>query len=275
MSLGRVASVCAASLALAVVAACAPEAAPPGHEAGTGLAPPTFEPTEQRGGGKRAGKRARPDRAAGDRKESPRKDGTGGSRGERPTRPPTPSGTPKTGGGGSGTGGGGGSGGGTGPLRAAVTDGRGDVGGGLTRPPAYVDLVQAVLVKDGEEWTLTAEFAAAVPSRAEDGKAMNVVGYLDTDGDGSIDHELLGHLSDSGWSGSHRSPDGARFGSSSGVRVSASGSTVVLRFGAELLPGVGSLQWAVASEWGSHEQVALGTTATDHAPDTGAVAFPG
>ena len=54
-----------------------------------------------------------------------------------------------------------------------------------------------------------------------------------------------------------------------------SGSTITLAFAASVIGGTPGFQWSVASEHGTLEQVASGTTAQDYGPDDGAARFPG
>ena len=85
----------------------------------------------------------------------------------------------------------------------------------------------------------------------------------------------MGHLADDGWSGSYRTPSGARFGQDSGVSARADGNELVLTFPLSHLRAATSFRWSVGAEWGSYEQVAAGATAKDNAPDSGVAAFPG
>jgi len=157
--------------------------------------------------------------------------------------------------------------------RAALTDGAGDVSG--LGSPAYVDLRGATLERTGDRFRLVVETADTLPTEQEGDPTMNVVGFADTDLDGSIDYEVWATLSDSGWSPSSRDPAGARFGSASGVSISVSGSRLTMTFGAGVLGGADRFQWSTGTEYGTYEQIASGTTAQDYGPDDGAVRFPG
>lgn len=157
---------------------------------------------------------------------------------------------------------------------ASLTDPAGDVRSTLGAP-SYVDVVGADLVRADGRFTLKVALNGAPPGALSGGKTMNLASFVDVDGDGRIDYEMWGNLADSGWSGSYRHPDGAKFGRTSGVDVHASGRAVVISFPASHVGGADSFRWSVAAEYGSYEQVASGTTATDYAPNSGAVAFPG
>ena len=160
------------------------------------------------------------------------------------------------------------------PASADVADRSNDVSG--LGSPSYVDLAGATLTRDGDRYRLVVEVASALPDQqADDSHIMNVVGFVDTDLDGSVDHEVWATLADNGWGTSARHPDGARFGDESGVTVTVSGSTMTLAFAASVIGGPDAFQWSVASEYGTYEQVASGTTAQDYAPDGGAVPYPG
>lgn len=161
-----------------------------------------------------------------------------------------------------------------GSLAASVRDRGGDVAGGLGAP-SYVDLTGAHIEASDGSFVLRVEVAAALPQRQESSdKTMNVASFYDVDADGTIDYEVWATLADNGWSGSYRYPDGARFGDESGVTVRPDGKELVLRFPRGHLGSARSFQWAVGSEWGTYEQISTGTTASDHAPDRGAVRFP-
>jgi hypothetical protein len=157
---------------------------------------------------------------------------------------------------------------------ARVRDPSGDVSG-LGGAPSYVDLTGATLALDDDRVRLVVETGGTLPTRQEGDRTMNVVGFVDGDLDGTVDHEVWATLADDGWGSSSRHPDGARFGEESGVEVRVSGSTLTLVFARGLIGGDSVFQWSAAAEYGTLEQVASGTTARDHAPDSGAVAFPG
>ena len=171
----------------------------------------------------------------------------------------------------SGDAGGGGGGGATAPT-ATVRDARGDVAGSA---PGYVDLTGATLRRDGNRFRLAVTSAAGLPSRSTGDTTMNVVTFFDLDGDGQVDYEVWATLSDNGWSSSYRTPRGGKFGSRSGVDVSASANVLTLGFPVSHLEGDRAFRWTVGSEHGSFGQVAAGATAKDYAPDQGAVRFPG
>lgn len=160
-----------------------------------------------------------------------------------------------------------------GPLTAALTDPRGDASGGLGPAPGHVDVVAASVTRQGSGFTVRVDFAAAPPSRAPEGHVQNVAAFFDLDGDALVDYETWGSLGDEGWSTSYRTPGSARFGADSGVRARPDGSTLVLTFPLSHLEAARSFRWQVGAEWGSYEQVASGTTASDRAGE-GGVAFP-
>ena len=253
-----------AALALATAAltsACAP-AAEPVAEGGSQLRP-EFRDRAGKDGRDRPGQRAQSSRAgidppsdSGHRDRDGRSpSGTSGSSPEQQATPTAePSGTPAA------------------DPSVRVTDDRGDVSG--VGAPTYVDLVAATLTRSGGTFRLVVETAATLPRRQTDSRTMNVVGFLDTDLDGQGDHEVWATLSDDGWGTSARHPDGAAFGSDSGVRVTVSGATLTFTLGSGLVDDPDRLQWSVAAEHGSYEQVASGTTAQDRAPAGGAL-FPG
>lgn len=158
-----------------------------------------------------------------------------------------------------------------GALRASQADARGDVTG--MSPPAFADLTGATLVREGDRMSLAVDAAAAYPAASGD-RTMNVILFVDTDGDGQVDYEIWGTLADNGWSGTWRHPDGAKFGSDSGVTVDPARSTLGFAFPAGHLGGADSFRWTVGAEYGSFEQQATGTMTSDFAPDSGAAAFP-
>ena len=84
-------------------------------------------------------------------------------------------------------------------------------------------------------------------------------------------------LADDGWGTGHldRRQEKATFGPSTGIRVSVEGDTLVTRFSVERIGGADVFRWSAASEWGSYESMASSTSARDHAPDDGAVDYPG
>lgn len=262
MNLRRVSAACvAACAALAPATACAPSTGTDEPAGGSALRP-SFEP----------GKADRRDRRDhGDRKPEPGRTRSAGA--ATPSAPPTSSSpsapsAPPTGGGGPSPS--------AAPereLSASLADPTGDVSG--LGAPSYVDLTGAVLERTGDRFRLVVETAAALPTQQDGDRTMNVVGFADTDLDGSVDYEVWATLADTGWGTSSRNPEGARFGSDSGVEVSVSGSTLTMTFGAGILGDAASFQWSAATEHGTYEQVAAGTTAQDYGPDDGATAFPG
>lgn len=254
-----------AALALAATAAltsaCAP-AAEPVPEGGSQLRP-EFRDRAGKDGRDPAGRRATAARAGRDGTD----DGEDRAAADRPSPSPSPAASP----GQQGTPAAEPSGTPADPS-VRVADARGDVSG--VGAPRYVDLVAATLTRSGGTFRLVVETAAALPRRQADSRTMNVVGFFDTDLDGRGDHEVWATLSDNGWGTSARHPDGASFGPDSGVRVTVSGATLTFTFGSRLVGDPARLQWSVATEHGTYEQVASGTTAQDRAPAGGAL-FPG
>jgi hypothetical protein len=139
--------------------------------------------------------------------------------------------------------------------------------------PAYADLTGASLRRDGGRFTLRAGAAADFPTSSDE--VEHVILFADTDGDGQVDYEIWATLADDGWSGTWRYPDGARFGSGSGVDVRPQGRDLVVGFDASRLGGASSFRWLVGAEQGTAEQQSTGTMSEDYAPDSGAVRFPG
>lgn len=221
----------------------APEHGKHGVRARRALAPPTSRPA--------AAASPRATGAAG---------GTAGHHGGRPTGQPSP--TPAPAGNDPAV-----------PATASLRDGTGDVSG--VGAPAYADLTGAIVTRSGDGYRVRIEVAGPLPARQGDDRTMNIACFVDTDGDGQVDYEMWAALSDDGWSTSYRYPDGARFGSSSGVSVAVSGATLTLGFARSAVGGASSFRWATGAEYGTVEQVASGTTAQDLAPDTGAAPFPG
>lgn len=154
-----------------------------------------------------------------------------------------------------------------GSLTGDLADARGDVAG-LERAEV-VDLVAASLRAAGGTYRVTLRSAAPWPARAEGGRTVLASVFLDTDLDGDVDHQLTAALADDGWSGSRRSPDGARFGEASGVRVEVAGDALTLVVAADLVGGTARRQWSAGAQHGTPEQLAAGTDARDLAPDAG------
>lgn len=161
-----------------------------------------------------------------------------------------------------------------GPMTASLTDPSGDVSGGLGGTPDHVDLAAAGVTRTANGFEVRIEFGGLLPTRSEGSQVQNVAAFFDLEGDGLVDYETWGSLSDNGWGSSYRTPDDARFGSDSGVTARPDGSTLVLTFPLGHLDNARSFRWQVGTEWGTPEQIATGTTASDRAGE-GGVAFPG
>lgn len=162
----------------------------------------------------------------------------------------------------------------SGPTTATVGDPAGDVRGGIGPAPAHTDLTVASLTR-GDAWQVRVTFAGTVPQRQQGDRVVQVATFYDLDGDGSTDYEVWASLADNGWGTSYRTPEGARFGSSSGANARAEGRDLVLTFPLGHLRSAERLGWSVGAQWGSYEQIASGTTARDTAPDGGWAIFPG
>lgn len=165
------------------------------------------------------------------------------------------------------------------PRPVTVRDPSGDVGGGggVEQAPASADIVAVSLRRRGDVVEVRTTFAAAVPSRQSGSKGMNVASFYDVDDNGIVDYEVWASLADDGWGTGHldRRQEKATFGPSTGIRVSVDGDTLVTRFSVERIGGADVFRWSAASEWGSYESMASSTSARDHAPDDGAVDYPG
>jgi hypothetical protein len=158
----------------------------------------------------------------------------------------------------------------SGPLSAQTADSTGDVQG--LGAPSFADLTGATLTSSGG-YTLVVTAAAALPTSSSD-KTMHVIFFADVDGDGQIDYENWATLADNGWSGAWRYPDGAKFGSASGIHVTVSGSQMTMTFPADHVGNADHFRWLVGAEYGSDAQMASGTQSSDYAPDNGSVDFP-
>lgn len=158
-----------------------------------------------------------------------------------------------------------------------VRDPSGDVGGGIEQAPASADIVAVSLSRRGDVVEVRTTFAAPVPRRQSGSQGMNVASFYDVDDNGIVDYEVWASLADDGWGTGHldRRREKATFGPSTGIRVSVEGDTLVARFSVERIGGADVFRWSAASEWGSYESMASSTSARDHAPDEGAVDYPG
>lgn len=242
---------------------------------------PSFGPADGRGPGGRGGDAAggadRGEREGRGRDGGSEGDGTGQGPGQdsgQDSRQRTGQGTggtatPTTGSSGDGDG----SSTGSAVTSASVTDTAGDASGVGT--PAWADLVGGSLRRDDSGWTVVLDLAGAVPETTSDDRVLDLTLWVDRDGDGAIDDEVLAQLGSEGWTTAYRDPDGARYGSASGVSVTAEGATVTLAFPATHLGGSRSLRWVVGAEHGSLAAMTAGTASQDTAPDAGAAAFPG
>lgn len=242
-----------------VLAGCAPEVADPAPALGTSELAPSFAPEKKQKQAKARAKRSdAPDKRPARSKRARASDSAAPEQGG-PASQPSGEARPEA----------------PATLRAAVTDRTGDVSGGLTAAPPYADITAASLTRTGNGYELAMSFAGAVPARQGDDRILNVASFYDLDGDGTVDYEVWATLADNGWSGSYRTPSGARFGANSGVTARPQGQELVVSFPLGHLQGASQLRWAVGAEWGSVEQIASGTTSRDTAPDQGVAAFPG
>lgn len=154
-----------------------------------------------------------------------------------------------------------------------MDDPSGDASGVGT--PAWADLVVGTLRRTTAGWTLQVDLAATVPAATSGDRVLDLTLWVDRDGDGAIDDEVLAQLGSEGWTTAYRDPRGARYGSDSGVEVQSSGATVTLTLPAGHLGGARTLRWVLGAEHGSLAAMTTGTASRDTAPDTGAAAFPG
>lgn len=239
----------------------------PGGEAFT----PSFAPAPQGAGASPAG-------TTQDRTE---RTGRGARRGRTSGTPsPRPGRTSDSDQGGRGGATGGASGSGTGPgaatassTSARLADGSGDATGVGT--PAWADLVATELARGSTGWTWTVQLAAPLPERSTDDQVLDLTLWVDRDGDGAVDDEVLAQLGRDGWTTAYRDPEQARYGADSGVEVRARGALVEVRMPLDHLGGVDRLQWATSAELGTLAAMSTGTSSRDSAPDAGATAFPG
>lgn len=158
-----------------------------------------------------------------------------------------------------------------------VADPTGDLDRGVETAPSSADIVAVELTRAGGTIEVRTTFAAAVPTRMNGDKGMNVASFYDVDGNGIIDYEVWASLADNGWGTGHldRREEKASFGPSSGITVTVEGHTLITRFPVERVGGAKSFRWSAASEWGTYESMAASTSARDYAPDEGAVGYPG
>lgn len=162
--------------------------------------------------------------------------------------------------------------------QAAVLDPAGDVEDPLlVDSPDYADLISASIEVVDAVVTLSVGFAGRTPERSDDDHTMNVASFYDVDGDGSIDYEVWGNLSSTGWGTSwfDNREGQALFGADDEVEVSVTPEELVLQFPHRYVGGSGSFRWALAAEWGTYEALATNQMTSDRAPDEGRPAnFP-
>jgi hypothetical protein len=159
-----------------------------------------------------------------------------------------------------------------------VTDATGDMTATLGSPPASADITAVELSRSATEVTVRLTFADAVPTRQEDdSRTTNVATFYDVNGNGVVDYEIWVSLADNGWGTGYldRRNHQSSFGPATGIEVSVEGSTLVTRFPVDRIDGASQFRWSAASEWGGYEAMATSTSARDHAPDDGAVGYPG
>jgi hypothetical protein len=162
------------------------------------------------------------------------------------------------------------------PIAVRVSDPVGDLSRSLEGAPASADIVAVTLRRSGDTLEVRTRFAAAVPTRQNGGKGMNVASFYDVDDNGVVDYEVWASLADDGWGTGHldRREERASFGPGSGVEVSVVGDALVTTFSVDRIGGAGAFRWSAASEWGSFESMAASTSARDYAPDRGAADHP-
>jgi hypothetical protein len=158
-----------------------------------------------------------------------------------------------------------------------VSDPVGDLSRSLEGAPASADIVSVTLRRSGSTVEVRTRFAAAVPTRQDGAKSMNVASFYDVDDNGIVDYEVWASLADDGWGTGHldRRKERASFGPGTGIEVRVEGDTLVTAFPVERIGGADVFRWSAASEWGSFESMAASTSARDYAPDDGAVDHPG
>ena len=156
---------------------------------------------------------------------------------------------------------------------ARVSDPTGDVSG--IEPPDWSDLVAAELRREATGWTLVLGMAGTVPAGTTGDRVLDLTLWVDRDGDGAVDDEVLAQLGEDGWTTAYRDPDRARYGPGSGVEARSDGSEVVVTMPPGHLGGVERLQWAVSAELGTLTAMTTGTASRDAAPGQGAASFPG
>lgn len=163
------------------------------------------------------------------------------------------------------------------PAPVRISDPAGDLTRSLEGAPGSADIVAVQLDRTGDTVEVRHTFAGPVPARMESDKGMNVASFYDVDGNGIVDYEVWASLADNGWGTGHldRRERESSFGPSTGIEVSVQGDTLVTRFPLARIGGVERFRWSTASEWGSFESMAASTSARDHAPGEGAVAYPG
>lgn len=156
---------------------------------------------------------------------------------------------------------------------ASVDDPTGDVRGVGT--PAWADLSAGTLRRASDGWTLELRMGEDVPGSTSGDQVLDLTLWVDRDGDGSIDDEVLAQLGADGWTTAYRDPRGARYGADSGVSVRSAGPVVTVTMPDTHLGGSPTLQWALGAELGTLAAMTAGTASRDTAPDAGAAAFPG
>jgi hypothetical protein len=162
-------------------------------------------------------------------------------------------------------------------LAHSLADAVGDVTPSPADPaPEWADLAGATLAGSQDGWELRVRLAASAPGSIAGGRTFNVATFFEVDGDGRTDYEAWANLGEAGWGSASyddRAP-AARFGTRSGVAVSARGAEVVLRFGPSVVGGALGFRWALVSEYGRYELIGTDAAARDAAPDSGAAEFP-
>ncbi|HEX9765996.1 MAG TPA: hypothetical protein VGA36_04475 [Nitriliruptorales bacterium] len=154
-----------------------------------------------------------------------------------------------------------------------MSDPSGDVEAGRPGmdPPDYADLVGATLERSGAgSFTLRIDLDGGAPQTSRGERhTMNIASFYDVDGDGTIDFEVWANLSSTGWGTSQfdNHEPSARYGADDDVEVEVIDGQLVLSFPASAVGGAQRLRWALAAEWGTYEDLRLGTMSRDLAPD--------
>lgn len=164
------------------------------------------------------------------------------------------------------------------PVRVAISDPRGDVEQTLLdRPPSYVDILGVVLIGTTNTLAVEVTVDGEIPDRqVDEDRTMNVAIFLDTSGDGTIDHEVWTNLADAGWFPAHRDNRArqATFGAETGIEVEPEGRTLIITIPWDLVGRPNAFRWITGTEWGSYASLGTAAAARDWAPDASPASYP-